>query len=932
MKKRIIYIILIFQLLTFISYSKETNLIIHYQKSENLDWDLWIWAENMGGNEYKFTKEDDFGMIAEIKLNGSPKKVGYIVRTPDWSRKDISEDRYIDINQNGTTKVWIKSNDKTTYYRNPDKEIKKFSNLKLNINFLANDDMKNWYVLAFNENETLNEAKEFKMNKKKNFLEADVEIKGKDISKINFIIAKKINGKYIYDQDVKTLEFDEIDNQKIYIVQDDMTLYFDKDLAVSKNYIEISKIDKMNVVTVVTNKPINLKKILDNGYSFNFVNKVEKIVPINGTNNQTKEFQIYFEKNLDINNKNLKININNLDQKNIVLGNVVRDETFDKLYYYDKELGSIYSKKETIFKVWAPTADYVNLLVYKDDNVVKYKMKKENKGVYTYTLKGDMLNLEYNYEVKVLDKLNIATDPYAKATTVNGKRSVVVNPKISNVKNPNYEYLKYPIIYELHTRDFSIHSDSGIKNKGKFLAFTESNTKTKNGETTGIDYIKNLGITHIQLLPIYDFSENSVDEENPDLKYNWGYDPVNYNVVEGSYSTNPYLPSLRIEELQKAIDFIHEKNIGVIMDVVYNHVYSAIDHSFNKIVPGYFYRVDENGNLTNGTGVGNDIASERLMVRKYIVDSAKYWAKTFKLDGFRFDLMGILDIDTMNKIKEEVLKINPNFFILGEGWDMGTLDPKLRATQNNANKLDKISFFNDDFRDLTKGSTFGNIGQGFISGKIGEENKLFNNIKGGQGIKTYLSPRQLIQYVEAHDNLTLYDQLKRTNSNEDEETIKKRHNLATSIVLLSQGVPFIHAGQEFLRTKYGDENSYKSGDKINRLDWNLMEKNMDSVNYFKELINIRKSRNDLFNMNSFDEVNKKIEKIVIGNGVIAYKLDDLIIIYNATKSKQKINIKEGIYNILVDQNGADKNSYRIINIKDGIYVEPISTTILEIKK
>ena len=312
-------------------------------------------------------------------------------------------------------------------------------------------------------------------------------------------------------------------------------------------------------------------------------------------------------------------------------------------------LGPIYSKDKTEFKVWAPTSKSVDLLIFNGDEVVqKIPMTRGDKGVYSHTLDGDQLGNIYMYDVHFSDKTNRSVDPYAKAVTVNGEKSVVANPLPTGVARPESKDIDNPIIYELHVRDLSSQSISGIKDKGTFNGLVEKGTMTPTGQITGFDYIKSLGITHVQLLPIYDYK--TVDEKNPQSGFNWGYDPLNYNSVEGSYSTDPYDPFKRIEELQNAIDEFHKEGLGVIMDVVYNHVFSPTDHAFEKIVPGYYFRQNENGDFLGGTGVGNETASERAMVQRYIIDSITYWAKTYNLDGFRFDLMGTHDIETMNKI------------------------------------------------------------------------------------------------------------------------------------------------------------------------------------------------------------------------------------------------------------------------------------------
>ena len=564
------------------------------------------------------------------------------------------------------------------------------------------------------------------------------------------------------------------------------------------------------------------------------------------------------------------------------------------------KLGAIYTTKKTTFKVKS-TADKVVLKDYTNNK--EYNMKKQLNGIHVLTLEGNLSGMQYNYLAYFNINVKEAVDPYANAVSVNGKRSVVLNLKRTNPRNfkrmPSFENPLDAVIYELHVRDYSIDENLKSKYKGKFLALVEP----KN-----IKYLKSLGITHLQLLPIFDFSENSVDETNILSKYNWGYDPVNYNAVEGSYSTNPYNPENRIIELKKTIKKLHDNNIRVIMDVVYNHVFDVKSHSFEKLNPDYFFRKDKkNKYYSNGTGCGNDIASEKYWVRKYIVDSVVYWAKEYKLDGFRFDLMGILDVATMNEIRKELDKIDKSIIILGEGWDLDTnLANDKKAKQQNAFKMPRIAFFNDDIRDSVKGSTFNEIGKGFVSGNRKEDKRLIPSIKGGQGLHSYISPSQVIQYVEAHDNYTMFDHLKKLNVN----NIKRRHLLASSIILTSQGIPFIHAGQEFCRTKQADENSYRSPDIINKFDWNLAKKNKGMVKYISDLINIRKNEK-LFKMDTYDEINKNFKLIKYKNNLLVYSLgldDKYIIIANASTKKHKVEFK-GEYSVIVN------NYKRIYNTK-----------------
>ena len=397
------------------------------------------------------------------------------------------------------------------------------------------------------------------------------------------------------------------------------------------------------------------------------------------------------------------------------------------------------------------------------------------------------------------------------------------------------------MIYELHIRDFTI--DPAIKNplKGKFLGLLE-NCKTPDGHSTGLEYLKELGVTHIQLQPIYDFG--SVDELNPDTLYNWGYDPVQYNIPEGWYSTDPNDPYKRINELRQLIDEIHHAGMRVTMDVVYNHVYDVDTFPFNKLVPGYFFRYDERGILTNVSGCGNDVASEKRMAHKFILDSIRYWVRNFNLDGFRFDLMGLLDVDTINEAVMIMKNADPNGIVYGEGWNMPSNIPdEMRANMNNYMLMPNVGFFNDKFRDLLKGSQW-NKTLGFAAGgKTSYLDILY--LVTGSSIDNYLfdSPNQSINYVECHDNYTFRDFVSKVAPEMSEEVVKDYAKLALSMVLISQGVPFIHAGQEFFRSKQGVENSYNSPDDINTVYWSLADENWDMVEMVKDLISIRKEYN-----------------------------------------------------------------------------------------
>ncbi len=542
----------------------------------------------------------------------------------------------------------------------------------------------------------------------------------------------------------------------------------------------------------------------------------------------------------------------------------------DRYAYSGNDLGATYSKSSTTFKVWAPTASKVQIKRYKTGSdtetgagIIETKdMTKQSQGVWSVTISGDLKNTYYTYLVTVDGTTRETVDIYARSTGVNGMRGMVLDLDSTdpagweNDKRVECENQTDAIIWEAHVRDFSSSSDSGMTNKGKFLAFTETGT-TVNGDgihKTGIDYLEDLGITHVHLLPVYDYG--SVDETKLSTdQFNWGYDPMNYNTPEGSYSTNPYDGSVRVKEFKQMVQALHKKNIGVVMDVVYNHTYAGSDNKndwFNYTVPNYYYRQNAKGTFSNGSGCGNETASDRAMYQKYMIDSLTYWAAEYHLDGFRFDLMGIHDVDTMNAIRAALDKIDPDILIYGEPWTAeATPCPKATAVQGNMKLVsEEIAAFNDKVRDAIKGSCFNAADPGFIQGAGYEE-----ALKGGiQANSTTMAgdsqwskqPSQTVTYTSAHDNYTLYDKLVKSvkggsgygNRYDDLVAMNK---LAGGIILTSQGMSFFQAGEEFARSKYGDENSYKSATSVNQLKWQNTITYSDIYEYYKGLIEIRKA-------------------------------------------------------------------------------------------
>lgn len=637
-------------------------------------------------------------------------------------------------------------------------------------------------------------------------------------------------------------------------------------------------------------------------------------------------------------------------------------QKFDYEVYTENDLGAVYSPKMTRFKVWAPEAESVKLNLYKQgegDNLIEqHIMKKSANGTYVFEKQGDCNGIYYTYTVVNHGEEQEAVDPYTKAAGVNGQRGMVINLAKTNPQGfeldgyRNPEHITDAIIYEGSVRDFTMDESSGVFHNGKFLGLTEANTTNHFGEATALDYISGLGVTHVQILPAFDFE--TVDEKNQKAQYNWGYDPDNYNVPEGSYAVSPYDGAVRIQEMKQMVLALHSRGIGVIMDVVFNHTYRRDDSNLQKIVPGYYYRSDETG-YTNGSGCGNEVASDRPMVQKLIVDSLIYWAKEYHIDGFRFDLMGVLNIDTMNVIAERLKEIRPDIYLYGEGWNGGpsSLAEEKRAFKASAKKMPGIGMFNDDIRDTIKGSVFYDDHLGFVNGGIHLENALRYGITGAvahpqvdydaYGSKPWAKePGQSINYVSCHDNYTLWDKLSVSCPEASEEKKKAMNRLCAAIVFTSQGVPFIQAGEEFLRSKPLPEkkgfaeNSYNMPDAVNSIKWDNIHEYPDMIAYYKGLMALRKAH-PVFRMQSEAEMTQNLCFLSdTPENVVAYLLkgkcaddtpENILVIFNGNDEEILYNLPEGKWKILVDDKTAGADGKKIISEKAD--VEPLSALVLE---
>ena len=599
---------------------------------------------------------------------------------------------------------------------------------------------------------------------------------------------------------------------------------------------------------------------------------------------------------------------------------------FEDKYNYKGELGVSLSAAGTVFKLWSPIAEKVILRLFENGTEGEaeaiFSMEKKMKGVWEYKTDKKLNGKYYDYVLIIEGKESISSDPYAKACGLNGVRSMVIDLNETNPKE--WENDKAPerevedIIYELHVKEFSYAEESGFPEnvRGKYKAFIVDNTSLRNeGKIpTGLNYIRELGVNHIQLMPVYDYA--SVNEDGTGAQFNWGYDPLNYNIPDGSYSTDAANGEVRIKEFKEMIQALHKKGFRVIMDVVYNHTFD-LNTSLQKTMPYYHYRVDEKGGLSDGSACGNDIASELPMTEKYIIDSVLYWTEVYHIDGFRFDLMGLLTVDVMNKIQKALDEKygRGEKLIYGEPWSAedSYMEKGVEGSyKKNIEKLDEyIGIFSDDIRDSVKGHVFYENEAGFVNGDV----DFIDNIE--KGLTSFgVSPKHIISYVSCHDNHTLWDKLSITTK--DVAKRLKQYKLAAAIYMSCQGRIFIYSGEEFLRTKNGEHNTFNMPIELNRIDWKLAEENKDMVEYYKALIKLRKELTGLCDKAA--DAGKNIETFIKNKGLLGVKVvnktigtteplyKEAVIIFNANDEAVKVKLPEGEYKLLLASDGFGKGA------------------------
>lgn len=867
-----------------VDFSKEqivasTKVIVHYNGDVS-KWALWCWPFGKGGKQYSFDKEDDYGHYAEFNIDHSD-KVGFLIKgQKDWSKDGKTKaDRIVNTDDSGKVEVWYAAGKDETQVVTPS-----FKDVKLKLHYFGDEAPQTMSVWA-DDKPASKQTVTLDKSETSGDKVGEITITGQDLHQINIS-----NGKQVY----KVTPSPKGQITDVYLNDVDNLPHYTEYSARKDFILSMANMDSDHVVKIKTNvqlSPDLVKQLLKAQN-----NEITKVEAINGTDNLSDTFKVTLKDSLEL-GVNSRIAFCG-NPKAIDVRSYVRSKDFDDKYFYaNDDLGSTYSKEKTTIKLWSPIATKVTLRLYKNlDNSSQpdktIDLTCGDKGVWSTTLTDqDYKGWAYDYRLEFADgHVTTTDDPYSTATTINGVRSVIED--VDNIKPA--DFIKMPaftkptdaIIYEAGVRDLTADKNANVQHPGQFLGLTQEGTKTDTGYPTGLDYLKKLGVTHVQFLPMYDFG--SIDEAHPSNAYNWGYDPVNYNVPEGSYSSKPADPAARILEMKEMINALHKQGLRVVMDVVYNHVYGLDKQAFDKVVPGYYFKYDDNGNMVDDIGMGNAVASQRRMVRKYIVDSVKYWAKNYHIDGFRFDTMGVLDTDTMAEVYKEINKINPGTLIYGEGWEIKPNERPKEASYVHANLIPNVGFFGDNLRNAVIGESgsFGNARSGLAQGNLTDKDKngvshyqedaaaFVKGFMGSQGFNkhNYLNPGQVINYSTCHDNLTLYDALKAHLPNANAAEFVKRAKLADSMIMLSQGVPLFHSGQEALRTKNGNANSYNADITVNEIDWKRVEQNKDLVSYFQKLVQLRKTC-PAFRMSTYDEIKKNITPIVKGeNGVFAFEI------------------------------------------------------------
>lgn len=908
------------------------TLRIYYHRDDNdyTGWDLWIWPDGKGGAAFEFTGIDpEKGAYVDLDVsdpNWDVSKIGFIVKQNGWDNREDFGDRFIKLgvdshltdNAEYQQDIFIQTGDAKVYHDFAQISNEKVQAETVRVHYYRFDQKYDgWNLWFWGAGLDASEPGIYFDGEDEYGKYVDIDVSMMSEASANLIVRKNAweekdtEGDRSFD--LLTTNPDKV--KDIYLIQGDATIYEhinDVDQSMSADYASFSALDKIEVkVPVNLGTDVTTKVFKDGVEVATTAVKYIDAVGFEITLAQAVE-DLGAHYTIEMTSGDLEIN-----------GDVRYFKLFDTLEFNNKfvpkntrgediysDYGVNVGSESISFRVWTPTATSVNVKVYSagqgDNYVGTFALAKAPFGTWVGKIPTEYAGMYYTYEVTSSGETSETMDPYAISAGVNGNRGLIAN--LEDISLEGFETDSFvaledqvdAIIYEAHIRDLTISptTNTSAENRGKYAGVTESGTTNEAGLTTGFDHIQEMGVSHVHFLPMFD--HQSIDESNLDeAQFNWGYDPKNYNLPEGSYASNPADGTVRVQEMQQMIQTFHDNDLGVVLDVVYNHTGATSDSHLNKLVPDYYYRQNPLGGFSNGSGCGNEIASERAMVREMMVDSVALWAQAYHIDGFRFDLMGLHDIETMNEIAQTVRAINPDALLYGEGWDAGgsALNSDEAALKKNAQQLDGIAVFNDDMRDGIKGHVFNDTEPGFVNGLSGlVESVKFGIVGATQHDQVdyeavnysdapYAStPGQSVNYVSAHDNFTLYDKFKETNPQASEAELKTMQKMANAIVLTSQGVPFLHAGVEMMRTKDGNHNSYNAPDSVNQIDWDLKTQNLDVVEYYQGMIAMRNAH-PAFRLQTEASVQAALEFLEpvaspfdLNNepGAIAYTLDGTI--------------------------------------------------------
>ena len=973
-----------------------TTFVVHYGGRSDNDynsWNMWIWEEGHDGTAVDFTADDAFGRIAVYQCTYDTDRIGFIVRKGEWEAKDVEADRYADITGD-VVEIWVTSEQEEFSYEAPEgcepydsaaaEEARLGAydledSLKINVHYytysgsydkvtayaalgdapggsyplIEKDDFGGLYHVGFEDYEKEDYVSLYMMNDGS----ADTD------STRQLDISRAVDG--VLD---------------VYTVQGNTQVWYDEEEADLTPIIVSAEFeDGTKHIKIKVSKAVNTSKSALEGSYYTVTDQSGTsyaVTKVTGTeeNGMTTEALVIMDDELDADNT-YYIEREGYKGCEVGMAGAFSSDSFEASYTYEgDDLGMVYGKDATQFRLWAPTATQVKINFYEagDGDCLKdtVSMEKDAQGTWIYTAEGDMNGVYYTYLITVGEETNEVVDPYARACGVNGDRAMVIDLSLTDPegwdKDDHVTVTNQTdaIIYETHIRDLTIDASSGSSYPGKYLGVSERGTKSESGAATGLDHILELGANYVQIMPMYDYA--TVDETDSDNAYNWGYDPKNYNVPEGSYSSDPYNGEVRVNEVKQMVKGLHDSGVGVIMDVVYNHMYSAEASCLNNAVPGYYFRMDGDS-YYNGSGCGNELASERSMVRKYIVDSVVYWATEYHIDGFRFDLMGCIDQETMEAIRAALDEIDPSIIIIGEGWTGGTsgLPSYNQTLKASMYKIDSdIAAFSDDIRDGLKGNVFDDDDTGFIQSKGDLQSKLgimysvvaatqndaidYDSYEKTSSGYWASAPTQCVNYVSCHDNLTLWDKLYYSAPDADEDEKVAMNKLAAAINYTCQGMEFMLSGEEMLRSKpITDEsgnvtgyssNSYNLDDSTNSMKWDSLddEKVSDVYEYYKGLIAFRKAHPAL-RMTTTEEVQENITFVDTSddNSLIAYTIDNspngeeaesIMVIYNGNKEAASMDLPEGDWNVYI--NGQQAGTEIIETVNTNVNVAATSAMVL----